>query len=322
MTDTAYDPALLPPTDESPRCAEHAADIDLDPAGSALWVDEVLMIDVPLPWPKPVWAADGVTHIPEAVLAAEEHGRRVRALAAVPLDDGISRIVAYERVDGFGPMVRREWRTGPERIGALADRLLRDGLDVADLDLVEVGDAGREVAICAQGSHDICCGADGMRLVGQLEAVRPWVTVRKVSHTGGHRYAPTGLTFPDGRMWGFVSVEEMAAILDRDGRPSLVAERCRGWMGAERIGQVAERAALMAIDDWSVDDVAREVEVVADDGGWHCVVTVVGRTFDVRVERGRAVPTIACRADGGLPAKPGTEFTVASITERWEGAVG
>ena len=89
MTSLDIDPALLPASGEAPRCAEHADAIDLDPVGSALHVDEVLLIDMPQPWPKPVWAADGFTHVPEAVMAAGEQGRRVRALAAVPLDDGI-----------------------------------------------------------------------------------------------------------------------------------------------------------------------------------------------------------------------------------------
>lgn len=316
MTETVFDPSLLPSPDSAPRCAEHAASIDVDPAGSALQVDEVLVIDLPLPWPKPVWAAAGVTHIPEAVMAAGEQGRRVRALAAVPLDDAVIRIVGYQRIDGVGPMVRREWHTDPSEIGALADRLLRDGFGAGADALVEVGDVGREVAICAQGSHDICCGADGVRLAGQLEALRPWVTVRKVSHTGGHRYAPTGLTFPDGRMWGFVTADEMVTILDRDGVPSLVTDRCRGWMGAESVGQVAERAVFAVVDDWSLDDLGRVVTVAEMGDGWDCTVDVAGRIFDVRVESGRAVPTIKCRAEGGLPAKPGREYVVASLSER------
>lgn len=319
MTDTAnppYDVSLLPAPGDAPRCAEHASSIGVDPAGSALHVDEVVMIDVPLPWPKPVWAADGFTHIPEAVMAAGEVGRRVRALAAVPLDDGVRRIVAYERVDGVGPMIRHEWHASEADIPALADRILRDGAGVADADRVEVAAGHREVAICAQGSHDICCGADGMRLVAELLAVRPGLSVRKVSHTGGHRYAPTGLTFPDGRMWGFVSVEEMGRIIDRDGSPADVADRCRGWMGVEPVGQVAERAVFAAIDDWAVDDVPRAVEIHEADGGWRCTVTIADQAWDVEVERGRAVPTVACRADGGLPAKPGKEFRVTSVQRR------
>lgn len=171
-------------------------------------------------------------------------------------------------------------------------------------------------AICAQGSHDICCGAEGMRLVGQIEAMRPDVTVRKVSHTGGHRYAPTGLTFPDGRMWGFVTADEMAAIVARNGLPSSFADRCRGWMGADSVGQVAERAVFAVVDDWSMDDVARTVTSTEIGDGWDCTVEVVDRVFDVRVESGRPVPTITCRADGGLPAKLGREYVVTALSER------
>ena len=319
MTETAnppYDVSLLPASDSSPRCAEHASSIDVDPGGSALHVDEVVMIDVPLPWPKPVWAADGFTHIPEAVMAAGEEGRRVRALAAVPLDDGVRRIVAYERIDGLGPMVRHEWHASEADVPALADRVVRQGPATIDDERIDVAADHREVAICAQGSHDICCGADGMRLVAELLAVRPGLSVRKVSHTGGHRYAPTGLTFPDGRMWGFVSVEEMGLIVDRDGSPAAVAERCRGWMGVEPVGQVAERAVFAAIDDWSVDDVTRHVEVREADDGWHCTVAIAEQVWEVDVDRGRAVPTIACRADGGMPAKAGKEFRVASVRRR------
>ena len=316
MTTPVYDEALLPPADASPRCAAHAASIEVDPGGSALHVDEVLMIDVPLPWPKPVWAADGFTHVPEAVMAAGEAGRRVRALAAVPIDDGISRIVGYGRMPEVGPMIRHEWHADASEIGELADRLLRGGLGSADDRLVESGSDQREVAICAQGSHDICCGADGMRLVGELVAIRPGLSVRKVSHTGGHRYAPTGITFPDGRMWGFVSVEELGAIVDRDGSPAAVAGRCRGWMGLPPVAQVAERAVFAAADAWAVDDLPRDVLVAESDTGWTCEVYFADRSWTVDVALGRAVPSIACRADGGLPAKPGTEYRVLSIRER------
>lgn len=317
MTDTGFDPGLLPAAADSPRCAEHSTAIALDPGGSALHVDEVFMIDVPLPWPKPVWAAPGFTHIPEAVMAAADSGRRVRALAAVPVSDGgAARIVAYERVADVGPLIRHEWAAEPSSIGVLADALLRGSLSAADDHRVEFVRGQREIAICTQGSHDICCGAEGMRLVEQLLAVRPGLSVRKVSHTGGHRYAPTGLTFPDGRMWGFVSLAEMVAIIDRDASPATVAGRCRGWMGADAVGQVAERAVFASIDDWAVDDVARDVRVTALDDGWACEVVVAGRRFDVQVARGRAVPTISCRAEGGLPAKPGKEYSVRSCSER------
>ena len=87
-------------------------------------------------------------------------------------------------------------------------------------------------------------------------------------------------------------------------------------MGVEPVGQVAERAVFAAIDDWSVDDVARDVEVHEADDGWHCTVSIAEQVWDVEVARGRAVPTIACRAEGGMPAKPGKEFRVTSVRRR------
>ena len=35
--------------------------------------------------------------------------------------------------------------------------------------------------------------------------------------------------------------------------------------------------------------------------------------FDCEIEVGRDIPTITCRADGGLPAKPGREYRVVSL---------
>ena len=91
--------------------------------------------------------------------------------------------------------------------------------------------------------------------------------------------------------------------------------RDRGWTGTDGVGQVAERAVLTMLDDWAVDDLARSVETQPNGDGWLATVDVAGRRFEVEVERGRAVPTIACRADGGLPAKPGTEYRVVGVSE-------
>ena len=119
-----------------------------------------------------------------------------------------------------------------------------------------------------------------------------------------------------GPVYDKATADEMAAIVARNGLPSSVADRCRGWMGADSVGQVAERAVFAVVDDWSMDDVARTVTSAEIGDGWDCTVGVVGRVFDVRVESGRPVPTITCRADGGLPAKLGREYVVTALSER------
>ncbi|MEQ8842937.1 MAG: sucrase ferredoxin [Acidimicrobiales bacterium] len=312
----AFDPSLLPPDDESERCAAHAERIALDPGGTALWVDELIVVDVPLPWPKPVWAKDGFTAVPELVMAAGEAGRRVRVLAAVPLGDGIGRVVTHRLVDD-ARFERAEHQVVEADVAGLLAGLLGDGLESSPATVVS-HEPVRELLLCTQGSHDICCGSLGMSMLTALAAANPDASVRRVSHTGGHRMAPTGVTLPDGRMWGMVDIGEMVAILDLEGSPAALATRCRGWIGAAGgAEQVAERAVMAEIDDWKFDSMSRTTTVLDDVSDHDTTVVEVAAdagVWRVEVEVGRTVPTIACGAPGGQPAKPGTEWRVRSIT--------
>jgi hypothetical protein len=309
----AYDPTLLPADSESERCAAHAERIELDPGGSALWVDELIVVDVSLPWPKPVWAKDGFTAIPELVMDAGEQGRRVRVLAAVPLDDGISRVVTH-RLDGQAQFARAEHHVDADQVAGLLETMLTAGID-ASPHTVAFADPVRELLLCTQGSHDVCCGSRGASMFADLLAVDPSFVIRRVSHTGGHRMAPTGMTLPDGRMWGMVTVDEMVSILRAEVDPAAVTDRCRGWIGVpDGAEQVAERAVMAEVNDWEFDAVARSTAVVIDGDTTYIEVTVEADVWRVEVQAGRAVPTIACGKPGGLPAKPGAEWRVVSVS--------
>jgi len=303
---------LLPPAGTAVRCAPFAETLDVDPGGTAFHVDEIIVVDMALPWPKPVWAEDGFTAVPEWVRAAGEAGRAVRVLAAVPEADGSgSRVVWHHR--GEASFERQEFVVGPDDVVAVLESLLvgsPGGRPIAGAPY-----PGRELLVCTQGSHDVCCGSRGSVLVGELAAARPDLQVTRVSHTGGHRFAPTAVSLPDGRMWGRLDLAAALAVIDRSASPTDVAARCRGWTGAaEGPAQVAERAVFAVADDWAFDDRPRRVEVAdGAEGVRVCRVTVDGRTWTVEVEEGRAVPTIACGEPGGLPAKPGQEWRVRSI---------
>ncbi len=312
-----FDDSLLPASDAAPRCAPHAEEIELHPGGSALFVDEIIVVDVPRPWPKPVWAADGFTAVPEWVMAAEATGRRVRVLAAVGEEVAPeATIVVHRRVAGSGLFERIEHRCASCDAGQLLEILLIEGLDASPHTVVDVPAPGAELLICAQGSHDVCCGSRGTTMAAEVESSRRDVSVRQVSHTGGHRFAPTGITLPDGRMWGLFDRDEMLSILDRSGSPAALVDRCRGWVGADGPGQVAEAAVFAAVDDWTFDELDRGVEVHVDDDHdgqrWRCTVTAGDSVWTVGVGISRVVPTIKCGQPGGGRAKPGTEYVVTS----------
>lgn len=308
---------LLPDEDVSVRCAEFSRQLGVDPGGTALALDEIVVADVPLPWPKPVFTRVGFETVPAWVEAAREAGRKVRVLGAIPLDDiEQGRVVVHRRDFPGAPRLERiEHRVGRDDVADLLRSLLVEGSDSSPGTEFDAPQPEAELLICTQGSHDRCCGSAGTRFALEMEALRPGLLVRRVSHTGGHRFAPTGVTLPDGRMWGRLDAEQMAAILDRSVPPSAVTGLCRGWTGAAQgPAQMAERAVLAHVDDWAIDTRPRHVTVVGEsDGNTTVSVVVDDRRWEVDVVVGRDVPTIACGAPGGLPAKPGVEYLVREV---------
>ena len=339
--------ALLPAADTAPRCAVHAAGIGLDPGGTAICAHAIALVEVPLPWPKPVFAGgllEGFSSMMELAVGRTRVLATVPPADAVPSADGVS-------TDRIGVMLH--WRDGAstqaryfEADGAEGLRRLFGHLE-QHLPSAPVPDDGgfvsfaclegeTAVLICTQGSHDVCCGSEGAPLAADLEAVlsayraegggigrdgqaaaSEGVTVYRVSHTGGHRFAPTAMTLPDGRMWAGIEAGELASIIDRNGDAAALADRCRGWWGAPTgPAQVAERAVFAQVG-WPLEDMAREISLARTAAGWTVEVAApeADRRWTVEVEAARDVPTIACRALGGLPAKPATEFRVTDVRE-------
>lgn len=313
MIDRSY----LPAAGNTVRCASHSRRLGLDPGGTALWLDEIIVAEVPLPWPKPVWQKPGFEHVAELMADASERGRRVRVLAAVPAgdDNSVLEVSVHRRLPGSPDFVTVRHAITHERIGELVGNFLAAGPEASPSTEIGRHGASRELLVCTQGSHDICCGTRGTALAAAIRSADPSITVRRVSHTGGHRFAPTALSLPDGRMWGLVDSEVMLAILDRTLSPALAGPYCRGYIGASPgPAQIAERAVMALVDDWAFDSMPRSVEVEpVDDAGFRCVVTTAMVSWSVMVVPGREVAVISCGTAGGLPAKPGREWLVESV---------
>ena len=70
------------------------------------------------------------------------------------------------------------------------------------------GERADDVLVCGHGSRDRCCGSRDALALTALAQGHP---VRRTSHLGGHRFAPTALLLPEGTAWG--SLDD--ALLDR-----------------------------------------------------------------------------------------------------------
>lgn len=320
-----HDPApgsipLVGPT--KVRCAPFHAVQEADPVGSAGAYDAFLCVEVPLPWQR-----DISMHEPFSSLGADASimgadGRSWRPQGLVPRGDtdGAVRVLAMEQpVDGpRGPYRRREWWVDPVRVAALC-RALVDADDDAvagfDPDRAALDVSVVDLFVCTHGRRDVCCGGSGTALHDELAAalagdagVRLW----RVSHTGGHRFAPTALTFPDGYAWAHLDAGAALAVARRDTAVDAVVGHCRG---ASSVGgpaaQVADRE-LFARAGWSWCDAARQVALVEPGGPTRRSEVRLDATLSdgtrvaamVQVELDREIPQPTCGDPLDAPASP------------------
>ena len=185
---------------------------------------------------------------------------RLQALVPDERDSGSRKAVLTARNPGPFVAYRRTEVVGPpDEIVSLASRLLDSVAEPAEP--AESADLpGRELLICTHGARDRCCGSLGTRLAlamadesGPDGAARVWRT----SHTGGHRFAPTAILFPEGTGWGYLDEGVLRRIVRRSGAVADVLPLYRGCAGltSPRI-QAVERAVLAAVG-WSLFDCAR-----------------------------------------------------------------
>lgn len=298
---------LMPDPGTSPKCADHSVALAVDPGGNAVAAAIVLTIETPLPWPKPIFAhdfLDGIKGTPQTVVGAS------RILGAVPENaETVGRVHAWWRTDSGVQQAVLQVNT-PTEVHELVDELSRVTPDQSRF-LTDQPAPQHAVLICTQGSHDICCGTEGTRLALDAQAtLGEDVAIMRVSHTGGHRFSPTAMTLPDGRMWAYLTTDDLQEILAESGDAVALSPKCRGWWGAARgPAQMAERAVFAELG-WSLNHQDRTVE---DHGDGTFTVHVGPDRWDVAVEIGREVPTIACRALGGMPGKTGREYAVTSV---------
>src|SRR5215213_8695970 len=106
---------------------------------------------------------------------------------------------------------------------------------------------GRDLLVCTHGSHDACCGKFGYPVYETLRheyagASEKQLRVWRTSHTGGHRFAPTLIDFPEGRYWGHLEPEALEKLVLRKDPVSELGRFYRGWAGLSgKFEQIAER---------------------------------------------------------------------------------
>jgi hypothetical protein len=110
----------------------------------------------------------------------------------------------------------------------------------------------QDVLICTHGSHDQCCARYGnpfyaaaQKLIETMDQVEVW----RSSHFGGHRFAPTAMTFPDGRYYARLTIDGLRSILQGQVNSDVVRSMYRGWGILPAALQVVEQQLLERFGD-------------------------------------------------------------------------
>jgi hypothetical protein len=314
---SAVDAAELEPRPRNPeyRCSPWTQAQGVDPIGSAGAFDELLLVEWALPWPS------DVSEVEALAVAAAHPGARV--MMVVPREDsaadGLRRVVHHRRTSTHhltGVDHRVEVDGIPELLAALLAEPERPQHEWPTV----VGDAPPEVLVCGHGRRDPCCGRWGTLLHAEVAARGLDARVWRCSHTGGHRYAPTAITLPDGRAWAYADVDLLEGVLTRTGDLPALREHDRGCTALDQWAQVVERA-LFAEHGWPWLDgeITNASTEVADDGrsatvhlGWRLADGTAGEASG-EVDVARVLPVLVCGEPPEVAKKTSPELSLRTL---------
>jgi hypothetical protein len=243
---------------DTPRCAVFTRTSGEDTVGTAPPFSRFLFVEVPLPWPKKVWKAKGVPPgVVKALKQSKARGLDLKARAIAPDHEysqpGFTRVLHFRRPEGaFTTFFRDEFLVPCKQAALLLNALLGSpDTDLQPFERFRADNSGvRDLLVCTHGTEDACCGTFGFPLYHRLwqhyaarsdGQLRAW----RVSHIGGHRFAPTVLDFPHGHCWAHLDSETLDVVVRRQGPVERLRCHYRGLSGWDFFEQVAEREIFL-----------------------------------------------------------------------------
>lgn len=214
----------------------------------------------------------------------------------------------------------------------LLEGLVADPADLLNLDWAALRDGDRDAVrrsmptlvpskrphllVCTNAKRDVCCAVKGRPVALGAAATHP-EQVWEVTHTSGHRFAPTAALLPAGTLHGRLDVAAAGELLRAAERGATVVEGSRGrstWPAAAQAADLAVREEAGVLDLDALDVVSHEA------AGEHVWVTQLrhrdGRAWRVTVEA-RESQDLARAESCGKALKPLAWF--AHVSQRSNG---
>ena len=287
-----------------------------DPIGSAKAVKTRLIVELPQPWLRNALGSrrlvEGLRPIVES---AQDDGQLGAFSAVLPARE-------YSR-NGHTRLLFLRRPEGPFAAYEKVDLLVPDGdLMAAVGALLEGSGLGRfgryrqetervrDLLVCTHGSRDVCCGKFGYPIYDLLRrrhAVPGRLRVWRTTHLGGHRFAPTMIDYPEGRLWGHLEPWAAERLASRSGSVSALGAFYRGLSGLLRPFEQAAEREIFAREGWAWTEYLKEGRVLSSNDdraevrvAYESRDGAVSGAYEATVEVAGTVKTLESSGDGEL----------------------
>jgi hypothetical protein len=326
-------------TSSKAYCNCLAMERGLRPSGHAGDFQDAFILEAPLPWKLDMMQRAGAlpqTVIDLLALWLQEYydgkGYPHRPLVVAPDPDysreGFRRVMFYTRPAGlFAEYEKTEYCVPETDAGELIWAWYQDRDELPRFEQYRTpeADATRDILICTHGTVDAACAKFGYPLYKYMrdhcanDTLRVW----RVSHFGGHVFAPTLMDMPHGGYWAYIDKARADRIAKRSGAVSLLDGHYRGWAGVEDGFMQAAEDALWQMHGWDWFKWQKSGEIIATDSAeppsWADVriryMTPQGETgaYTVRVEVQQYIETIVTTGDERRHCYP--QYVAAGIAQ-------
>tara|TARA_B100001750_G_C15480062_1_gene584873 strand:- start:579 stop:1544 length:966 start_codon:yes stop_codon:yes gene_type:complete len=260
--------------DKSKRilCSRYSSENKEGISGTAPDWDTLILVSLNTPWQPDIEDSnDFPAGIIEIVKSASSATNKIRLQCIIPDEDyvssGLTKIIKYSKQldEGyFSKFQKCEFDVSSDKIDDLIKNLVvNEDEKLIEEGLVNKKDA-RDIFVCTHGSRDVCCASFGFPIYTKLKdkysdtSTRIW----RISHLGGHRYAPNVIEMPTGRVWARFGVDDIEGIFEKQYPAKEIEPFYRGLIGLNSGYEQIVEANLLFQNGWDWVDMLFKSKVV------------------------------------------------------------
>jgi len=224
---------------------EQAEDI----SGTAPSWERMLIFTLDTPWASKIEASRYFPENVRLLMNNQDTMNGLRIQCIVPdsryVKEGISKVLYYQKVINngyFSGYYKYELDVLSDELNLLIPDLINGNFYKKSVPSVL---QTRDLFICTHGNRDACCGSFGFVIYDKLRKMlqnNSNIRVWRISHLGGHKFAPNMLDMPQGRIWSRFTESEALMIVRSTMDLNMIDKCYRGLIGIDSpFGQVLEK---------------------------------------------------------------------------------